>query len=111
MDASEEDKLKVLVNQSLYDSMRSVFHLLIFNSTFKLLIYSFSLSYNMKAGPGLPANYSCFRCGSTGHHIRNCPNSGVRPVSRVCVCFTAVVLVINVDACVSDSRIKPRRPL
>ncbi|TNM97249.1 hypothetical protein fugu_015405 [Takifugu bimaculatus] len=53
VDASEEDKLKVLVNQSLYDSM----------------------SYNMKAGPGLPANYTCFRCGSTGHHIRNCPVS------------------------------------
>ncbi|CAG02697.1 unnamed protein product, partial [Tetraodon nigroviridis] len=23
-----------------------------------------------------PANYSCFRCGGTGHHIRNCPSSG-----------------------------------
>lgn len=43
-------------------------------------------SSNMKVAPGLPANYSCFRCGSSGHHIRNCPNNGVRRVSCVCVC-------------------------
>lgn len=50
VDASEEDKLKVLVNQSLYDSMRSVFHLLMLSSfdasfphpIFKVLIFLFS---------------------------------------------------------------------
>lgn len=40
-DASEEDKLKVLVNQSLYDSMRSVFHLLMLLSLAPSSKYSF----------------------------------------------------------------------
>ncbi|XP_029998007.1 E3 ubiquitin-protein ligase RBBP6 isoform X2 [Sphaeramia orbicularis] len=52
MDVSEEDKIKVL-SQSMYDS-----------SNYK------------KCGAGLPANYTCYRCGSTGHHIRNCPSVG-----------------------------------
>ncbi|XP_078125021.1 E3 ubiquitin-protein ligase RBBP6 isoform X1 [Sander vitreus] len=53
-DASEEDKIKVMMNQSTYDSM----------------------NYNKKFGTVLPANYTCYRCGNTGHHIRNCPTSG-----------------------------------
>ncbi|TDH02711.1 hypothetical protein EPR50_G00155420 [Perca flavescens] len=53
-DASEEDKIKVMMNQSTYDSM----------------------NYNKKFGTALPANYTCYRCGNTGHHIRNCPTSG-----------------------------------
>uniref|UniRef100_UPI0037E7DCA2 E3 ubiquitin-protein ligase RBBP6 n=1 Tax=Semicossyphus pulcher TaxID=241346 RepID=UPI0037E7DCA2 len=52
-DVSEEDKIKVMMNQSAYDSM----------------------NYNTKFGAVLPANYTCYRCGNTGHHIRNCPNS------------------------------------
>ncbi|KAF1379277.1 hypothetical protein PFLUV_G00174410 [Perca fluviatilis] len=54
VDASEEDKIKVMMNQSTYDSM----------------------NYNKKFGTALPANYTCYRCGNTGHHIRNCPTSG-----------------------------------
>ncbi|KAG7504988.1 E3 ubiquitin-protein ligase RBBP6 isoform X2 [Solea senegalensis] len=53
-DASEEDKIKVMLNQSIYDSM----------------------NYNKKFASALPANYTCYRCGNTGHHIRNCPSSG-----------------------------------
>ncbi|XP_070779201.1 E3 ubiquitin-protein ligase RBBP6-like [Enoplosus armatus] len=53
-DVSEEDKIKVMINQSTYDSM----------------------NYNKKFGTVLPANYTCYRCGNTGHHIRNCPTSG-----------------------------------
>ncbi|XP_071330261.1 E3 ubiquitin-protein ligase RBBP6-like isoform X2 [Trachinotus anak] len=53
-DVSEEDKIKVMLNQSTYDSM----------------------NYNKKFGNVLPANYTCYRCGNTGHHIRNCPTSG-----------------------------------
>nr|XP_019958579.1 PREDICTED: E3 ubiquitin-protein ligase RBBP6-like isoform X2 [Paralichthys olivaceus] len=53
-DVSEEDKIKVLQNQSAYDSM----------------------NYSKKFGTVLPANYTCYRCGNTGHHIRNCPTSG-----------------------------------
>lgn len=44
VDASEEDKLKVLVNQSLYDPMRSVLHLFNISSLhpiLKSLIYLF----------------------------------------------------------------------
>uniref|UniRef100_A0A3Q4BC68 RBBP6 ligase n=1 Tax=Mola mola TaxID=94237 RepID=A0A3Q4BC68_MOLML len=53
-DVSEEDKIKVLTNQSPYDSV----------------------SYSTKFSAVLPANYTCYRCGNTGHHIRNCPTSG-----------------------------------
>ncbi|XP_023252896.1 E3 ubiquitin-protein ligase RBBP6-like [Seriola lalandi dorsalis] len=53
-DVSEEDKIKVMLNQSTYDTM----------------------NYNKKFGNVLPANYTCYRCGNTGHHIRNCPTSG-----------------------------------
>ncbi|XP_019113893.2 E3 ubiquitin-protein ligase RBBP6 isoform X2 [Larimichthys crocea] len=52
-DVSEEDKLKVILNQNTYDSV----------------------NYK-KFGTALPANYTCYRCGNTGHHIRNCPTSG-----------------------------------
>ncbi|KAM8844303.1 E3 ubiquitin-protein ligase RBBP6 isoform 2-T2 [Spinachia spinachia] len=54
VDGSEEDKIKVMINQSTYDAM----------------------NYNKKFGTVLPANYTCYRCGNTGHHIRNCPVSG-----------------------------------
>ncbi|XP_077940225.1 uncharacterized protein LOC120827758 isoform X2 [Gasterosteus aculeatus] len=36
----------------------------------------FSQSYNKKFGTVLPANYTCYRCGNTGHHIRDCPIIG-----------------------------------
>ncbi|XP_054463672.1 E3 ubiquitin-protein ligase RBBP6-like [Anoplopoma fimbria] len=54
VEGSEEDKIKVMINQSSYDA----------------------LNYNKKFGTVLPANYTCYRCGNTGHHIRNCPVSG-----------------------------------
>ncbi|XP_037834715.1 E3 ubiquitin-protein ligase RBBP6 isoform X3 [Kryptolebias marmoratus] len=50
-DVSEEDKIRVMINQS-------------------------SLNLNTKFGNALPENYTCYRCGNTGHHIRNCPTSG-----------------------------------
>ncbi|KAG7239496.1 hypothetical protein INR49_028967 [Caranx melampygus] len=53
-DVSEEDKIKVMQNQSNFDCM----------------------NYNKKFGSVLPSNYTCYRCGNTGHHIRNCPTSG-----------------------------------
>ncbi|XP_022058197.1 E3 ubiquitin-protein ligase RBBP6-like isoform X2 [Acanthochromis polyacanthus] len=53
-DASEEDKIKFMIYQSAHDSM----------------------SVNTRLGPALPMNYTCYRCGNTGHHIRNCPTSG-----------------------------------
>ncbi|XP_070838083.1 E3 ubiquitin-protein ligase RBBP6-like [Chaetodon trifascialis] len=53
-DVPEEDKLKVILNQCTFDSM----------------------NYNKKSGAVLPANYTCYRCGLAGHHIRNCPTSG-----------------------------------
>ncbi|XP_026181028.1 E3 ubiquitin-protein ligase RBBP6 isoform X2 [Mastacembelus armatus] len=53
-DVSEEDKISVMMSQSAYDSM----------------------IYNKKFDTVLPANYTCYRCGNTGHHIRNCPISG-----------------------------------
>ncbi|XP_075942602.1 uncharacterized protein LOC142945120 isoform X2 [Anarhichas minor] len=52
VEGSEEDKIKVMINQSTYD-----------------------MNYNKKFGTVLPANYTCYRCGNTGHHIRNCPVS------------------------------------
>ncbi|XP_061567867.1 E3 ubiquitin-protein ligase RBBP6-like isoform X2 [Cololabis saira] len=36
----------------------------------------FSLSFSTKVGTVLPDNYTCYRCGNTGHHIRNCPTAG-----------------------------------
>ncbi|XP_077411745.1 E3 ubiquitin-protein ligase RBBP6 isoform X2 [Vanacampus margaritifer] len=53
-DVSEDDKIKVMMNQSSYDPM----------------------TYNKKSALALPANYTCFRCGNAGHHIRKCPSSG-----------------------------------
>ncbi|XP_061604854.1 E3 ubiquitin-protein ligase RBBP6 isoform X2 [Phyllopteryx taeniolatus] len=53
-DVSEEDKIKVVMNQSSYNPM----------------------TYNKKFGGMLPANYTCYRCGNTGHHIRKCPSTG-----------------------------------
>lgn len=53
-DVSEEDKIKLMIYQSTYDPM----------------------NYNKKFGAVLPANYTCYRCGNAGHHIRNCPTSG-----------------------------------
>ncbi|XP_038136279.1 E3 ubiquitin-protein ligase RBBP6-like isoform X1 [Cyprinodon tularosa] len=52
-DVSEEDKIKVMMNQSSCDMMKM----------------------NSKLCPVLPENYACYRCGTTGHHIRNCPVS------------------------------------
>ncbi|KAM9784200.1 uncharacterized protein ACBT44_021520 isoform 1-T1 [Syngnathus typhle] len=53
-DVSEDDKIKVMMNQSSYDPT----------------------TYNKKIAGALPANYTCYRCGSAGHHIRKCPSSG-----------------------------------
>ncbi|XP_060946732.1 E3 ubiquitin-protein ligase RBBP6-like, partial [Limanda limanda] len=53
-DVPEEDKIKFLQNQSIYNSV----------------------NYSKKSGTVLPSNYTCYRCGNTGHHIRNCPSSG-----------------------------------
>lgn len=35
----------------------------------------FPRSYSTKSATSLPANYTCYRCGNAGHHIRNCPTS------------------------------------
>ncbi|XP_056263257.1 E3 ubiquitin-protein ligase RBBP6-like isoform X2 [Pseudoliparis swirei] len=51
VDGSEEDKIKAMMTQSSYGT----------------------LNYTKKFGTVLPANYTCYRCGNTGHHIRNCP--------------------------------------
>ncbi|XP_061761861.1 E3 ubiquitin-protein ligase RBBP6-like isoform X2 [Nerophis ophidion] len=53
-DVPEDEKIKVMMNQSSYDPT-------LYNKTF---------------GAPLPANYTCYRCGNTGHHIRHCPTSG-----------------------------------
>uniref|UniRef100_UPI003AAC2CD3 uncharacterized protein n=1 Tax=Centroberyx gerrardi TaxID=166262 RepID=UPI003AAC2CD3 len=55
-DASEEDKIKAMMSQSNheYDPM----------------------NYIKKHCPPPPANYTCYRCGKNGHHIRNCPTNG-----------------------------------
>ncbi|XP_024127455.1 E3 ubiquitin-protein ligase RBBP6 isoform X3 [Oryzias melastigma] len=53
-DVPEEDKIKFMMNQSSYSTM----------------------NLNTKLGTVLPENYTCFRCGNAGHHIRNCPTSG-----------------------------------
>lgn len=96
VDAPEEDKINVLIKQSTYESMKWVssaihfcphstsLHLINQQSpciniiVFLHLLFFFFSSYNIKPGAGLPANYTCYRCGNTGHHIRNCPTSGVR---------------------------------
>ncbi|CAL9693825.1 unnamed protein product [Knipowitschia caucasica] len=49
LDGTEDDKIKTVSNQCFYDS-----------STYKY-------------GAPLPANYTCYRCGSSEHHIRDCP--------------------------------------
>ncbi|KAM6905355.1 E3 ubiquitin-protein ligase RBBP6 [Xenentodon cancila] len=53
-DVSEEDKIRVMINQSCYNP----------------------INFSSKLGTVLPDNYTCYRCGNTGHHIRNCPTSG-----------------------------------
>ncbi|XP_029015515.1 E3 ubiquitin-protein ligase RBBP6 [Betta splendens] len=53
-DVSEEDKIRLMLNQSTYDAM----------------------NYNKRFGAVLPPNYTCYRCGNAGHHIRSCPASG-----------------------------------
>ncbi|XP_029914386.1 E3 ubiquitin-protein ligase RBBP6-like isoform X2 [Myripristis murdjan] len=55
-DASEEDKIRAMMSQSNhgYDPAH----------------------YIKKHGPPPPANYTCYRCGKNGHHIRNCPTNG-----------------------------------
>ncbi|XP_053707697.1 E3 ubiquitin-protein ligase RBBP6-like isoform X3 [Synchiropus splendidus] len=53
-DVSEEDKLKTLSHQSLYDPQ------------------TYTNSFN--AVPH--AKYTCYRCGTGGHHIKNCPSIG-----------------------------------
>ncbi|KAJ0000803.1 hypothetical protein NQD34_005823 [Periophthalmus magnuspinnatus] len=50
-DDTEDDKIKTMMSQSFYGSS------------------------NYKYGAPLPANYICYRCGSSEHHIRNCPVS------------------------------------
>ncbi|XP_029945859.1 E3 ubiquitin-protein ligase RBBP6-like [Salarias fasciatus] len=56
VDVPEEDKLKVMMSQSVCDSM------------------------NLTKKPGnLPESYTCYRCGLSGHHIRNCPTIGQNP--------------------------------
>ncbi|XP_055008893.1 E3 ubiquitin-protein ligase RBBP6 isoform X2 [Boleophthalmus pectinirostris] len=61
-DDSEDDKIKTMMSQSFYDSS------------------------NYKYGAPLPANYICYRCGSSEHHIRNCPVSldkNVEPAMKI----------------------------
>ncbi|XP_068605655.1 E3 ubiquitin-protein ligase RBBP6-like [Brachionichthys hirsutus] len=53
VDASEEEKINMVVAQASINQPK------IFDAA-------------------LPANYTCYRCGDTGHHIRNCPTSGAR---------------------------------
>ncbi|XP_077591562.1 uncharacterized protein LOC144209190 [Stigmatopora nigra] len=53
-DVSEDDKIKVVMNQSSYDPM----------------------TYNKKNGGVLHANNTCYRCGNVGHQVRNCPTTG-----------------------------------
>ncbi|XP_042578797.1 E3 ubiquitin-protein ligase RBBP6-like isoform X1 [Cyprinus carpio] len=56
--ASEEDKIKAMMSQSNHD--------------YDPIHYAKKL-----VGPP-PPNYTCFRCGKTGHYIRNCPTNGDR---------------------------------
>uniref|UniRef100_A0A3B4GU78 RBBP6 ligase n=2 Tax=Haplochromini TaxID=319058 RepID=A0A3B4GU78_9CICH len=57
VDASEEDKIK-------FPSLKLL-------SCSHISLYVFLLYCNV-----LSANYTCYRCGNPGHHIRNCPSSG-----------------------------------
>lgn len=84
-DVSEDDKIKVMMNQSAYDPMTWVMLPLwprFVNILSFIIIQWFTCvrlsSYNKKLGGALPANYTCFRCGNAGHHIRKCPSAGVR---------------------------------
>uniref|UniRef100_A0A8C6VSA6 Retinoblastoma binding protein 6 n=1 Tax=Nothobranchius furzeri TaxID=105023 RepID=A0A8C6VSA6_NOTFU len=52
-DASEEDKIKAMMTQSNHE-------------------YD-PIHYSKKAVGPPPANYTCYRCRKTGHHIRHCP--------------------------------------
>uniref|UniRef100_A0A674APH7 RBBP6 ligase n=1 Tax=Salmo trutta TaxID=8032 RepID=A0A674APH7_SALTR len=54
--ASEEDKIRAMMSQS--------------NHEYDPIHYVKKLT-----GPP-PANYTCYRCGKNGHHIRNCPTNG-----------------------------------
>ncbi|XP_061882581.1 E3 ubiquitin-protein ligase RBBP6-like [Entelurus aequoreus] len=51
--ASEVDKIKAMISQSNHD-------------------YD-PIHYSKKAIGPPPANYTCYRCGKTGHYIRQCP--------------------------------------
>lgn len=42
---------------------------------FSFFLVVFPRSYSTKSTTSLPANYTCYRCGNAGHHIRNCPTS------------------------------------
>ncbi|KAJ4932677.1 hypothetical protein JOQ06_011092 [Pogonophryne albipinna] len=53
VEGSEEDKIRVMMNQTGYDPT----------------------NYSKKPVTVLPANYTCYRCGGSGHHIRNCPST------------------------------------
>ncbi|KAL3218434.1 hypothetical protein MRX96_005940 [Rhipicephalus microplus] len=57
--ASEDDKIKAMMSQSSqeYDPSKYV-------------------KSRSMTGP-LPPNYTCFRCGKTGHWIKNCPTNNV----------------------------------
>ncbi|KAG7270969.1 hypothetical protein CRUP_012459, partial [Coryphaenoides rupestris] len=54
-DVSEEDKIQAMMTQS--------------NHEYDPINY-------VKKHAIPPPNYTCFRCGLTGHHIRNCPTNG-----------------------------------
>ncbi|XP_031672090.1 E3 ubiquitin-protein ligase RBBP6-like [Oncorhynchus kisutch] len=61
--ASEDDKIRAMMSQSNHD-------------------YD-PIHYVKKLTGPPPANYTCYRCGKNGHHIRNCP-TGVRHHIRNC---------------------------
>ncbi|XP_064815018.1 E3 ubiquitin-protein ligase RBBP6-like isoform X2 [Oncorhynchus masou masou] len=54
--ASEDDKIRAMMSQSNHD-------------------YD-PIHYVKKLTGPPPANYTCYRCGKNGHHIRNCPTNG-----------------------------------